>query len=62
MDGEFLPLPAVEPIPVYVVPFRTELLIAPLYYVLAGQEDYTIWNYLYDELFDLEEYTHYIGA
>lgn len=55
MDGEFLPLPTTEPWPFYVLPQIGELVTVPLYYLLAGQEDRMMWNYLYDELFDLEE-------
>jgi hypothetical protein len=53
MDGTILPLPLEEPIPVYVIP-RPGLIMIPLYYLLAGQIDYTVWNYLYDELYTPE--------
>ncbi len=55
MDGEFLPLPTTEPWPYYVLP-HVGLITIPLYYLLAGQENRTVWNYLYDELFEMGEY------
>lgn len=55
MDGEFLPLPTSEPWPFYVLPKIEGAISIPLYYCLAGQEDRTIWSYLFDEFFDLRE-------
>lgn len=50
LDNEYLPLPTEEPWPRFVVPEKRTLLVC-YFYLLAGQEEETIWSYLYDEDF-----------